>query len=164
MRLASTPRNWTSTLMSSQSPSFAATLWHNSRLEKSYQSPHNFILVVATLAQSRCQHESGYLRGQWSRITTPSLWAPALRALSMFLNRIAPVFDFRDRQPVALRAGLIPCGGPVQASAYCQPDLFSSAWDLKVACRPRLRGDKTNTSTGPGEKCEPVFLCFARWH
>lgn len=34
-------------------------------------------------------------------------------AMSMFLGKIAPVFDFRGQRPVAVRAGLIPCGGPV---------------------------------------------------
>jgi flavin-dependent dehydrogenase len=36
-----------------------------------------------------------------------------VEAMAMFLQKIAPVFDFRDRQPSAVRAGLIPCGGPV---------------------------------------------------
>jgi flavin-dependent dehydrogenase len=40
-------------------------------------------------------------------------------AMSALLEKIAPVFDFRDRQPAAVRAGMIPCGGlvkPVAAS------------------------------------------------
>jgi flavin-dependent dehydrogenase len=35
-------------------------------------------------------------------------------AMERFLHRIAPLFDFRDHRPFAVRAGLIPCGGPVQ--------------------------------------------------
>jgi digeranylgeranylglycerophospholipid reductase len=51
----------------------------------------------------------------------------SVHAMSMFLNRIAPVFDFRDRQPVALRAGLIPCGGPVQAVSRSRVLLIGDA-------------------------------------
>lgn len=48
-------------------------------------------------------------------------------AMSVFLNRIAPVFDFRDRQPAALRAGLIPCGGPVQPASRSRALLVGDA-------------------------------------
>jgi flavin-dependent dehydrogenase len=34
-------------------------------------------------------------------------------AFDRFLEKIAPLFDFRDRQPASVRAGLIPCGGLV---------------------------------------------------
>jgi flavin-dependent dehydrogenase len=34
-------------------------------------------------------------------------------AMERFLRKIAPLFDFRDRQPASVRAGLIPCGGLV---------------------------------------------------
>ena len=36
-----------------------------------------------------------------------------VEAMRMFLDRISPVIDFRDLNPGAVRAGLIPCGGPV---------------------------------------------------
>jgi digeranylgeranylglycerophospholipid reductase len=38
-------------------------------------------------------------------------------ALSALLEKIAPIFDFRDRQPDAMRAGMIPCGGLVRPVA-----------------------------------------------
>lgn len=38
-------------------------------------------------------------------------------ALSALLEKIAPVFDFRDQQPTAVRAGMIPCGGLVRPVA-----------------------------------------------
>jgi flavin-dependent dehydrogenase len=34
-------------------------------------------------------------------------------AMERFLQKIGPLFDFRDRQPASVRAGLIPCGGLV---------------------------------------------------
>jgi digeranylgeranylglycerophospholipid reductase len=40
-------------------------------------------------------------------------------ALAAFLEKIAPLFDFRGMEPVSVRAGMIPCGGlvhPVAAS------------------------------------------------
>jgi flavin-dependent dehydrogenase len=37
----------------------------------------------------------------------------AVSAFDRFLHKIAPLFDFRDRQPLSVRAGLIPCGGLV---------------------------------------------------
>jgi digeranylgeranylglycerophospholipid reductase len=49
-----------------------------------------------------------------ARRQAPSNGISTVDAMRLFLDRISPVFDFRDRQPVALRAGLIPCGGPVQ--------------------------------------------------
>lgn len=38
---------------------------------------------------------------------------PARDALAAFIERIAPVFDFRAQLPSSVRAGLIPCGGVV---------------------------------------------------
>jgi flavin-dependent dehydrogenase len=38
-------------------------------------------------------------------------------ALSWLLEKIAPFFDFRDQQPAAVRAGMIPCGGLVRPVA-----------------------------------------------
>jgi flavin-dependent dehydrogenase len=39
------------------------------------------------------------------------------RAMAAFLEKIAPVFDFRGRVPGSVRAGLIPCGGVVRPAA-----------------------------------------------
>lgn len=39
------------------------------------------------------------------------------RAMASFLEKIAPVFDFRGRTPHSVRAGLIPCGGVVRPAA-----------------------------------------------
>lgn len=42
-----------------------------------------------------------------------------VEAMEQYLKTIAPVFDFRDRKPVSVRAGGIPCGGlvsPLSAS------------------------------------------------
>src|SRR5258706_5449339 len=41
----------------------------------------------------------------------------ATKAMAGFLEKIAPIFDFRRLQPVAVRAGMIPCGGVVDPSA-----------------------------------------------
>jgi flavin-dependent dehydrogenase len=38
-------------------------------------------------------------------------------AMNAFLEKIAPVFDFRQIRPVSVRAGMIPCGGIVQPVA-----------------------------------------------
>ena len=38
-------------------------------------------------------------------------------AMAAFLEKIAPVFDFRNRRPISVRAGLIPCGGIVSPVA-----------------------------------------------
>jgi flavin-dependent dehydrogenase len=38
-------------------------------------------------------------------------------ALAAFLDKIAPLFDFRGRRPFSVRAGMIPCGGVVQPVA-----------------------------------------------
>jgi digeranylgeranylglycerophospholipid reductase len=38
-------------------------------------------------------------------------------AMERFLDKIAPLFDFRGREPAAVRAGLIPCGGVVHPVA-----------------------------------------------
>lgn len=45
--------------------------------------------------------------------------AEVKRSMHRFLDKIAGIFDFRAREPAAVRAGLIPCGGlvsPVAAS------------------------------------------------
>jgi flavin-dependent dehydrogenase len=39
------------------------------------------------------------------------------RAMASFLDKIAPVFDFRGLVPHSVRAGLIPCGGVVRPAA-----------------------------------------------
>lgn len=39
------------------------------------------------------------------------------RAMAAFLDKIAPVFDFRGQKPLAIRAGMIPCGGLVSPLA-----------------------------------------------
>jgi len=41
--------------------------------------------------------------------------APA--AMAAFLDKVAPLFDFRDRRPASVRAGMIPCGGVVRPVA-----------------------------------------------
>jgi digeranylgeranylglycerophospholipid reductase len=38
-------------------------------------------------------------------------------AMSSFLEKIAPLFDFRLRRPASVRAGMIPCGGVVRPVA-----------------------------------------------
>lgn len=38
----------------------------------------------------------------------------AKAALALFLEKIAPIFDFRSVTPASIRAGWIPCGGVVQ--------------------------------------------------
>jgi flavin-dependent dehydrogenase len=37
--------------------------------------------------------------------------------MASLLEKIAPIFDFRDREPASIRAGLIPCGGLVRPVA-----------------------------------------------
>jgi digeranylgeranylglycerophospholipid reductase len=51
--------------------------------------------------------------------------ASAKDAMAAFLDKIAPVFDFRDRTPSHIRAGFIPCGGLVRPLAADRR--FSSA-------------------------------------
>lgn len=51
----------------------------------------------------------------------------AVEAMASFLDKIAPVFDFRDRRPDALRAGLIPCGGPLSEVARSRVLLIGDA-------------------------------------
>jgi digeranylgeranylglycerophospholipid reductase len=41
----------------------------------------------------------------------------ATAAMKIFLDKIAPIFDFRRTQPSAVRAGMIPCGGIVEPVA-----------------------------------------------
>lgn len=38
-------------------------------------------------------------------------------AMTAFLDKIVPIFDFRRMQPASVRAGMIPCGGVVQPVA-----------------------------------------------
>lgn len=38
-------------------------------------------------------------------------------AMDAFLDKIAPLFDFRDVKPASVRAGMIPCGGVVRPVA-----------------------------------------------
>lgn len=38
-------------------------------------------------------------------------------AIGAFLDKIAPLFDFRQMKPTSVRAGMIPCGGVVQPVA-----------------------------------------------
>jgi flavin-dependent dehydrogenase len=42
---------------------------------------------------------------------------PPQQAMASFLEKIAPVFDFRTQRPGAVRAGMIPCGGIVNPVA-----------------------------------------------
>jgi len=37
--------------------------------------------------------------------------------MSAFLEKIAPIFDFRRMRPASMRAGMIPCGGVVEPVA-----------------------------------------------
>jgi flavin-dependent dehydrogenase len=41
----------------------------------------------------------------------------ATAAMTAFLEKIAPLFDFRSLQPASVRAGMIPCGGVVRPVA-----------------------------------------------
>jgi flavin-dependent dehydrogenase len=41
----------------------------------------------------------------------------ARAAMTAFLDRIAPLFDFRAARPASIRAGMIPCGGVVSPEA-----------------------------------------------
>jgi digeranylgeranylglycerophospholipid reductase len=43
--------------------------------------------------------------------------AAASTAMTEFLEKIAPIFDFRRARPAAVRAGMIPCGGVVRPVA-----------------------------------------------
>jgi flavin-dependent dehydrogenase len=47
----------------------------------------------------------------------PSDRFTAIEAMSAFLEKIAPIFDFRRVRPASVRAGLIPCGGVVKPVA-----------------------------------------------
>jgi flavin-dependent dehydrogenase len=49
------------------------------------------------------------------------------RAMAAFLDKIAPVFDFRRRPPQSVRAGLIPCGGVVRPAAALRVLLVGDA-------------------------------------
>src|ERR1051325_11481349 len=48
-------------------------------------------------------------------------------AMAAFLEKISPLFDFRSRTPVSVRAGLIPCGGVVSPVATTRALLVGDA-------------------------------------
>jgi digeranylgeranylglycerophospholipid reductase len=56
----------------------------------------------------------------------PGALAPQ-EAMSRFLEKIAPIFDFRGLQPDAVRAGAIPCGGLVRPVATPRALLLGDA-------------------------------------
>lgn len=58
------------------------------------------------------------------------LLPPAREALAAFIERIAPVFDFRGREPASVRAGLIPCGGVVSPATAPRVVLVGDAAGL----------------------------------
>jgi flavin-dependent dehydrogenase len=51
----------------------------------------------------------------------------AARAIEGFLEKLAPVFDFRDLEPTSVRAGMIPCGGTVSPVAASRALLVGDA-------------------------------------
>ncbi|HSR50274.1 MAG TPA: NAD(P)/FAD-dependent oxidoreductase [Acidobacteriota bacterium] len=51
----------------------------------------------------------------------------ATEAMSGFLEKISPIFEFRDVQPGSVRAGLIPCGGVVKPVAASRVMLVGDA-------------------------------------
>jgi digeranylgeranylglycerophospholipid reductase len=51
----------------------------------------------------------------------------AQAAMAAFLDKIAPIADFRDRAPDAVRAGQIPCGGVVKPVAMTRALLLGDA-------------------------------------
>lgn len=53
--------------------------------------------------------------------------AEAKSAMAAFLEKIAPIADFRDRAPTNVRAGLIPCGGLVSPLAAPRAQLVGDA-------------------------------------
>ena len=59
-------------------------------------------------------------RGQQHRVSTA-------QAMGQFLEKIAPIFDFRGEQPSAIRGGLIPCGGVVNPVADSRVMLVGDA-------------------------------------
>lgn len=52
---------------------------------------------------------------------------PPQQAMAAFLDKIAPVFDFRGQAPAAVRAGAIPCGGLVRPLASPRALLLGDA-------------------------------------
>lgn len=52
---------------------------------------------------------------------------PPQQAMAAFLDKIAPVFDFRGLVPTAVRAGAIPCGGLVRPLATPRALLLGDA-------------------------------------
>jgi digeranylgeranylglycerophospholipid reductase len=48
-------------------------------------------------------------------------------AMSAFLDKIAPLFDFRQSKPASVRAGMIPCGGVVHPVATGRALLIGDA-------------------------------------
>jgi digeranylgeranylglycerophospholipid reductase len=51
----------------------------------------------------------------------------AIEAMKAFLDKIAPLFDFRGKQPASVRAGMIPCGGVVEPVATSRVLLVGDA-------------------------------------
>lgn len=51
----------------------------------------------------------------------------ATEAMKAFLEKIAPIFDFRRVQPASVRAGFIPCGGVVKPVAASRVMLVGDA-------------------------------------
>ncbi len=52
---------------------------------------------------------------------------PAEAAMAALLDKIAPLFDLRDRAPASIRAGTIPCGGLVSPVATSRALLVGDA-------------------------------------
>lgn len=55
---------------------------------------------------------------------------PMETAMAAFLEKIAPVFDFRGMSPTAIRAGMIPCGGTLERVAAPRALLIGDAAGL----------------------------------
>ena len=47
--------------------------------------------------------------------------------MAAYLEKLAPVFDFRQTPPTSIRAGLIPCGGVVRPAAAARVLLVGDA-------------------------------------
>ena len=47
--------------------------------------------------------------------------------MAAFLEKLAPIFDFRDLKPSSVRAGMIPCGGVVRPVAARRALLVGNA-------------------------------------
>ena len=59
--------------------------------------------------------------------------------MSAFLEKISGIFDFRDREPSGVRAGMIPCGGVVRPVA-AQRVLVMTDRQNAVGNRKRVAG------------------------